>query len=115
MLMGWGAILFFFNPEHFVWFPKCPFYLMTGYQCPACGIQRAIYQLLHLNFQEAFDYNLFLVISVPYALLLIMVNWFDASETLKKIRTYTHHPITIKIYLVLMIMWWIYRNIELIV
>src|SRR5437762_10353071 len=50
MAIAAGAVfLFFFNPAAPAnqWFPKCPFLLLTGYQCPGCGSTRACYQLLH--------------------------------------------------------------------
>lgn len=44
------AVLFFFlNPNEHVIFPRCVFYSFSGYYCPGCGSQRAIYSLLHLN------------------------------------------------------------------
>jgi len=30
-------------------FPKCPFRMTHGLQCPGCGSTRALYQLLHLH------------------------------------------------------------------
>lgn len=111
IIVSFGIILYFFNPESSVWFPKCPFYLLTGYQCPACGIQRAAYQVLHFHFKEAFYYNPFLVISVPYALLLILVTWIAPQPRFPKLREFCYHNITVKIYVVLTVIWWIVRNL----
>ena len=70
LLLGIAAIFLgiytFFNPADFVLFPKCPFWLLTGYQCPGCGSQRAIHHLLNGHWQEAFRQNALLVISLPY-------------------------------------------------
>ena len=110
-ILAFGTILFFFNPEDSIWFPKCPFYLITGYQCPSCGVQRAAYQLLHLNFKEAFYYNPFLLISVPYAILLIIVIWFDPNNKLEKLKRLCYNKITVYVYLSLMVIWWVVRNI----
>src|SRR5260221_331534 len=60
--MGLGSIaifLFFFNPASASnqWFPKCPFRMITGWQCPGCGSTRACYQLLHLHPVAAFKLN----------------------------------------------------------
>ncbi len=109
--LGAGIILYYFNPESSIWFPKCPFYILTGYQCPACGVQRAAYQLLHFNFKEAFCYNPFLVISIPYALLLIWVTWIVPQTKFSKLRVFCYHPVTIKIYVLLTIIWWVVRNL----
>lgn len=106
-----GTILFFFNPEESIWFPKCPFYFITGYQCPSCGIQRALYNLLHLNFVEAFYYNPFLVISIPYAILLVAVTWLEPSPKIIRLRHFCYNRKTILVYIILMVIWWVIRNV----
>ena len=55
-----------FNPEDYRFFPKCPVYMLTGYQCPGCGSQRAFYHLIHGNFATAFRYNPLMPALVPY-------------------------------------------------
>jgi len=110
-IIAFAAILYFFNPENTIWLPKCSFYTITGYQCPSCGGQRAIYQLLHGNLKEAFLFNPFLIISLPYAILLILVTWFIPKHKGVKLRNFCYHKITITIYLILLIIWWIVRNI----
>ena len=50
------------DPEYSAFIPKCPFRWFTGLDCPACGSQRAIHQLLHLNIKGAFGYNPFLIL-----------------------------------------------------
>lgn len=63
------AVLFLyarFNPEDSVYFPKCIFHALTGLECPGCGSQRAIYQLLNGNIAEAMHYNALAVIAIPY-------------------------------------------------
>lgn len=35
----------------------CPFLLITGYPCPGCGITRAAFSLLRLDFAAAFSFN----------------------------------------------------------
>ena len=104
-------VFFCFNPEKSVWFPKCPFYILTGYKCPACGSQRAIYNLLHLHIKDAISYNPFLVVSIPYIILLILTSLFIPQNRCPKLRAICYHPITIKAYLILLIIWWILRNI----
>ena len=55
-----------FNPEESLFFPKCPVYLLTGYQCPGCGSQRAFFHLFHGNLLTAFRYNPLILALVPY-------------------------------------------------
>jgi hypothetical protein len=59
------------NPENSHLFPKCPFRLITSYDCPGCGSQRAMHYLLNLNISDAFQANALLVISIPYILFLL--------------------------------------------
>lgn len=64
-----------FNPSDSPIFPKCPFLLLTGYKCPGCGTQRAIYSLLHFNIVQAFKYNAMLVISIPVIVLYLYAEY----------------------------------------
>lgn len=111
LIVAFGIILYFFNPESTVWFPKCPFKLLTGYDCPACGVQRCAYHVFHFNFAEAFHYNPFLVVSLPYAALLIWVTWIVSQNRATNLRRFCYHPIVVRTYMVLTVFWWIARNI----
>lgn len=106
-----GTILYFFNPENSIWFPKCPIFVITGLECPGCGIQRAAYHLLHFRFVEAFCYNPFLLIFIPYALLLIGVTWIIPENRAIGLRRFCVHPITVRVYIILTIIWFIVRNL----
>ena len=46
-------------------YPRCPFYLLTGYYCPGCGSLRSISALLHGHFLHAFKYNPLCILAVP--------------------------------------------------
>src|SRR2546430_2669305 len=67
-LVAGAVFLFFFNPASPTnqWFPKCPFLLLTGYQCPGCGSTRACYQLLHLHPIAAFEFNPLMMLTLPF-------------------------------------------------
>lgn len=70
-----GGIYFYtvFDPERQgSLFPKCGFFVLTGYKCPGCGIQRALHHLLHGDFFGAFKQNALAFLSVPYILLLTL-------------------------------------------
>ena len=54
------------DPESSSLFPKCPFHLLTGLECPGCGSQRAIHSLLNGKIGQALHYNLLVVIAIPY-------------------------------------------------
>jgi hypothetical protein len=106
-----SVIYYQYNPAKYRLFPKCPFHTLTGFDCPGCGSQRAIYSLLHGNLKDAMGFNLLLVISVPF--LLVHFSYKIRSAILKKdIRwDVIYHPITPKIIFVIVMLFWIIRNI----
>ena len=50
IIIGLAILFYFVNPKEHQLFPKCIFHSVTSYHCPGCGSQRAIHNLLHLNF-----------------------------------------------------------------
>lgn len=46
-------------------FPPCPFKLLTGWNCPACGGLRMMHDLLHGDIAAAVVDNVFLLIGLP--------------------------------------------------
>lgn len=46
-------------------FPACPFRLLTGWNCPACGGLRMTHDLLHGDLAQAVTDNLFLLVGIP--------------------------------------------------
>jgi hypothetical protein len=59
-------------------FPRCPFRVVTGLQCPACGGTRMLYDLLHLDLAAAWRDNALLLLVTPWALLLL-ARWLLAG------------------------------------
>lgn len=102
-----------FNPADNIFFPKCPFRTLTGYKCPGCGSQRAIHSLLNLNITSAFKENLLLVISIPYLLIGFVFNTKKVkNDKIVLWRKLLYGTNAIKIILVLIILFWILRNIS---
>ncbi|MCF6168182.1 DUF2752 domain-containing protein [Lutibacter sp.] len=105
------AFLFFYvNPNNVNFFPKCPLYVTTGIYCPGCGSQRATHQLLHLNILGVLQQNIlyfFGVLLIGYHLIVISLNLFFK----KHIYNYIYHPKTPIIILIIVIVFWILRNI----
>ncbi|MGW6524290.1 DUF2752 domain-containing protein [Streptomyces sp. NPDC054962] len=64
------------QPGH--WLPGCPFRLVTGQLCPACGGTRMVYDLMHGHFTQAWLDNRVLLLASPYALALL-VRWMWAG------------------------------------
>ncbi len=51
------------NPDSF--FPVCPFRLLTGWNCPACGGLRMIHDVLHGDLAAAIADNVLLLVGIP--------------------------------------------------
>lgn len=107
-----GIIYYVFDPTiPTQFFPKCPFHWLTGWQCPACGIQRAFHALLHGHFLQALQYNYFFIISIPLLIGVILVEWYNQRHWFDKLERIVNHRITLHIYIILFFVWWIVRNI----
>lgn len=104
------AIYYYFDPTEHVWMPQCPSKLFTGYDCPACGSQRMLHAALHGDFLGAFRFNPFIVISLPYAAMVIWSS-FAALPGSLRLRTLTHSPIAAWTYVICFFVWWILRNV----
>ena len=52
---------------------KCPFYEVTGLQCPGCGITHLVLCLLRGDIGGAFSYNPFVLVGGIYYVLLYAV------------------------------------------
>lgn len=64
-----------YDPESYRLFPKCPFFLLTGYKCPGCGSQRAFYHLFNGDLTTAFKYNPLIMILLPYIITGIYIEY----------------------------------------
>jgi hypothetical protein len=49
--------------------------LLFNFECYACGLTRGIMHLIHLEFEEAFAYNMLSFIVLPL-LIVIWIQWF---------------------------------------
>jgi len=56
-------------------FPGCPFKLLTGWNCPACGGLRMTHDLLHGDIGAAVVDNVFLTIGLPLLAIWLLVRW----------------------------------------
>lgn len=97
-----------FNPES-KFFPKCIFYVVTGWKCPGCGTQRAIHSLLIGDFSAALGYNAMMIFFLP----VIAILWVAALVRLRYPRFYNavnSRPIILAT-LFIVVGWGILRNI----
>ena len=63
-----------FPPEQYGFYPRCPFYELTGLLCPGCGATRALAALAHGNLADALHWNALVVMLLP-----VFVVWGAAA------------------------------------
>ena len=101
-----------FDPSDSLYWPKCPFHLLTGLECPGCGSQRAIHALLHGDIIKAWDYNPLLVIAVPYIILGFIAELsFRRSRLMRTVRDRLYSGRAVWMVLTVIIIYWIGRNV----
>ena len=93
-----ACFLFFFNPATTRCYPRCPFYALTGLQCPGCGTLRGLHALMHLRIVDAWQFNPAMIVSIPVIGLLLLL-----PRLCKNV-------IVGKTILALVLIWWAVRN-----
>ncbi len=84
-------------------FPFCPFRLLTGWNCPACGGLRMTYDLLHGDLAAAVIDNVFLLVGIP-----LLAAWI----VLRRYRPNAASPIpTIVAVVIVTVGWTVLRNL----
>ncbi len=89
--------------------PVCWWRVLTGTQCPACGLQRALHAALHGHFLQALHYNYFFIISIPFLLALAVCQLFFTRES--RLYRLTHHHLLLNAFVILFFAWWVVRNL----
>lgn len=92
-------------------FPQCPFKLLTGWNCPGCGIQRAMHSLLNGRWSEALSYNYFFIISIPYTVLICIAYVMRKINIGKNMTELFEHRTLVIGYVCCFMAWFIIRNI----
>lgn len=59
------ALLWRFQPQGQIFFPRCTFHQVTGLLCPGCGGLRATHALLHGDLRSAWRLNALFVALLP--------------------------------------------------
>jgi len=106
-----AGILFFINPEKAIFFPRCPFHMLTGLYCPGCGSARALHHLLHADFARAFRYNPLIILLLPF-LIYSYISYAASSMNEKYKFNLLIRPILILELMVAMVLFTILRNLQ---
>ena len=106
-----GFVYYRFNPNSFPFFPKCIFLMLTGMKCPGCGSQRAIHALLHADIKTAFSYNVLLVLSIPYVILLLGVRIYQLFNPYSPLILKVQRSLYIWIFFAIAMTFFVARNI----
>lgn len=104
-----GVVYALFDPAQTWWMPKCPVHLLTGFDCPGCGSQRAIHALLRGRVDEAFAHNALLVVMIPF----ISLTAYAELTRGRNPRLYRAlaHPAVVVAVIVLVVVWAVLRNL----
>jgi hypothetical protein len=109
-----GSLLYFlFDPSLSNFFPKCIFHSLTQLDCPGCGSQRAIHALLHGNILLAADFNFMAIVFLPlllYSAVIAIANTFFHQQWHQGI---FYSPWFVKIVLLVVLLFWVLRNIPI--
>ena len=105
------AVYFMFDPSTATFFPPCPLRYATGLKCPGCGSQRAIHQLFHGNIAGAFAYNPILVISIPYLLIGVYLDFMGGRIRFPRLRYYLLGGYAPVVWAVVVVLYTIARNV----
>ncbi len=130
LVCGFALLYFFVDARYSGFFPRCPFFALTGLYCPGCGSQRAVSAILHGDVIKAVRYNVMLAVSLPLVLYsasvslrttiywiirdfgekraMIWLNFLRREPIPQKI---FYSPVFVKVFLVAVVLFWILRNI----
>lgn len=102
-------LYFFVDPATSRWVPKCPTKMIAGVSCPGCGSQRLLHALLHGDIAGAWHANAFLLLCIPYLLLLGFT--LIAGNRYPRLHRRVHSLPAVVTFLILATIWTIWRNI----
>ena len=84
-------------------FPQCPFKLLTGWNCPACGGLRMLHDLLHGDLAAAVVDNMVLLVGLPALAFWVLLR-------LRQGRT-VFNPAAVAVIALVAITWTVIRNL----
>ncbi len=109
LAIGAFTFVYFLKPGYLGFYPPCPFNYLTGYYCPGCGSMRALHELLHGRFLNALDLNPLMIVSLPFLMYVYFKEYWPWGSPDEKSRQL--HPWTAKIVLIVILVYWVIRNL----
>lgn len=101
-----------YPPEEHHFYPKCVFYVLTGWKCSGCGNFRASHALLNGAFKTAWNYNASLFFLLPYfSLGFITQLWMNKYEWAKKTYLFLFNGFFVYILIIGLVIFTVVRNI----
>lgn len=101
------AVYACFDPSESEYFPQCSMKKLTGWECPGCGIQRAAHAMLHGRPGEAFAYNPFAFLALPYVAAIAITD----NRRMRRLHSALTSPTACYVYVAAYLGWWVLRNV----
>lgn len=111
LIAAFGAYFICCDPMQTTWAPQCWFYRWTGWKCPGCGTQRAVYELFHLHPAQAFRLNPLLFVAAPYLLVMMWLEYFGGKAAHPTAYRRLSGPGVLAVALTVILCYWIGRNL----
>lgn len=88
---------------------SCPFYTLTGLNCPACGATRMVGSILNLDIYQAFRWNPLIFVSIPYYVYVAIALGITYTNTGKI--SNIHVANSLSVYVIIIFAFAVIRNI----
>lgn len=89
--------------------PRCVFRSLTGFDCPGCGLQRALHALLHGDVAGAWTFNPFLFFIAPVGATYLFVEL--SRSPMPRLRKVMFSSVALWTLVAVTVAWWIARNV----
>jgi hypothetical protein len=109
-LLAGLLVIAFLPPEEHTFYGTCIFRSVTGLDCAGCGTLRGTHALLHGEFAQAWQLNALFVLSIPFLIyaLLIQFRWVPERGLIFSVYSFLNRWWII---IGLIVTWTIVRNI----
>ena len=85
--------------------------LLTGWQCPSCGVQRATHALMNGHLLAALQFNWWFILSVPFFFLVVLSTLFETRPLWARIGAVVKCKAALWGYIASYFLWWVLRNL----